>query len=435
MASRITGNVLQSATRGYAAAAAAAPKAASELNVSQLQSGALVASKENHSPLSRVSVFVRGGSSANNFSGASTMFKQIVTEGFSTPNHTGLHLTRMQEAYGLSLEMESDRELMIYHGSCTRDNVSQLFSLLSNLTSNNQYRPYECPVHYPFPMSVDKGEFKHDRIKAIMASVPPETHALDLAFKAAFRSQPLGRSEIIPDYVVPAFRAPMINDYVSGSHGSSGIVVVGTGIEHSLLEEGAATFGVLDGASTKLPSKYHGGDARVDAGGNTACVVIAGEGAPFGSDLHAASLVAAELLSSDGVSPCPLAAAAGGMPVEGLAEAYFSSGLLGVRFTAGADEVAKVSSSIGAALKGLTVGDLTGAKNTAKAKLLAQAGAGETKAIGAQLMQTGACKDMAAAVDKVSAADVTKVVKNAFGGKLSVAAYGNVDNVPYSDSI
>jgi len=435
MASRITGNVLQTATRGYAAAAAAAPKAAGELNVSQLQSGALVASKENHSPLSRVSVFVRGGSSANNFTGASTMFKQIITEGFSTPNHTGVHLTRLQEAYGLSLEMESDRELMIYHASCMRDNVHQLFSVLSNLTSNNQYRSYECPVHYPFPMSVDKGQFKHDRIRAIMASVTPEMHALDLAFKAAFRSQPLGKSEIIPEYVVSAFRAPMINEYVTGTHGSSGIVVVGTGIEHSLLEEGAATLGVVDGTSAKQPSKYHGGDARVDAGGNTACVVIAGEGAHFGSDLHAASLVAAELFNSDGLTSSPLEAAAGGVPLQGLSEAYFSSGLLGVRFTAEAGEVAKVTSSISAALKGLTVGDLAGAKAVTKTKLLAQAGAGETKTIGAMLMQTGACVDLAAAVDKVAAADVTKVVKKAFGGKLTVAAYGNVDNVPYSDSI
>merc|ERR1719334_703313 len=322
---------------------------------------------------------------------------------------------------------------MIYHGSCTRDNVHQLFSVLSNLTSNNQYRPYECPVHYPFPMSIDKGEFKHDRIKAIMASVAPETHALDLAFKAAFRSQPLGKSEIIPDYVVPAFRAPMINEYVTGSHGSSGIVVVGTGIEHSVLEEGAATFGVADDTSAKVASKYFGGDARVDAGGSTACVVIAGEGSPFGSDLHAASLVAAELLNSDALSPSPLGAAAGGVPLEGFCEAYFSSGLLGVRYTTAAGEVAKVTSSIGSALKNLSVGDLKGAKAAVRAKLLSQAGAAETKAIGSQLMQTGTCADMSAAVDKVSSADVTKVVKKAFGGQLSVAAYGNVDNVPYSD--
>merc|ERR1719309_633010 len=266
-----------------------------------------------------------------------------------------------------------------------------------------------------------------------MASVTPEMHALDLAFKAAFRSHPLGKSEIIPEYVVSAFRAPMINDYVTGTHGSSGIVVVGTGIELSLLEEGAATLGVVDGTSAKQPSKYHGGDARVDAGGNTACVVIAGEGAHFGSELHAACLVAAELLNNDGLTNSPLEAA--GVPVEGLSEAYFSSGLLGVRFTAEAGEVAKVVSSISAALKSLTVGDLAGAKAVAKTKLLAQAGAGETKTIGAQLIQTGACVDLAAAVDQVSAAAVTKVVKKAFGGKLTVAAYGNVDNVPYSDSI
>jgi len=436
MASRIKGNLLQSVTRGYAAAAAA-PKTVGELNISQLPSGTIVASKENHSPLSRISVFVRGGSSANNFAGASSLFKQIATEGFSTPSHTGMHLVRIQEAYGLDLEMQSDRELMAYHGSCDRDNVHQLFSLLSNVTSNDKYRTYECPVHYPFPASVDSGKHDHTRIKAIMAAVPHEARALDLAFKAAFRSQPLGNTDYIPDYIYDNFNADHMNAFVNASHGSKSLVVVGTGIDHSLLAEGAATFGVADGGASKTPSKYHGGDARVDAGGDTAYVVIAGEGATFGSDQHAASLVAAEVLTSDTITLSPLEAAAQGTVVKGVAEAYFSSGLLGVSFSASSADVAKVSSSIAAGLKKLapSQGAVAGAKATVKTQLMALDGADETMSLGAQLMQTGNAVDLAAAVDKVSAADVAKVLKQAFGGKLSVGAYGNVENVPYSDSI
>lgn len=436
MAGRITGNLLQSVTRGYAAAAAAAaPKAAGELTISQLQSGAIVASKENQSPLSRVSVIVRGGSSANNFAGASSMFKQIVTEGFSTPSHTGLHLVRMQEAHGITLEVEGDREILVYHAACNRDNVSELFSILANLTSNDQYRPYECPIHLPWPQCIDAGNHDHTRIKAIMAKVSPEARAVDLAFKAAFRSQPLGKTEFVPDYLYSSFNAGMINDFVKGSHRSASIVVVGTGIEHNMLEEGAATFGVAEGGVSKATSKYQGGDARVDAGGDAANVVIAGEGVPFGSDLHAASLVAAEVLTSDTLTPSPLEAAAAGTVVRGLAENYYSSGILGVSFSASAADVASVASSLAAALKTLKVSDVNGAKAVVKANLLSKSGAAETRCIGKQLMQTGNCVDLVAAVDKVSAADVAKVVKSAFSGKLSVGAYGNVDNVPYSDSL
>ena len=65
---------------------------------------------------------------------------------------------------------------------------------------------------------------------------------------------------------------------MSASHGSAGVVVVGTGIDHSILLEGAATFGVPSGGvAAKDGSKYLGGDARVDAGGDLAHVVIAGE--------------------------------------------------------------------------------------------------------------------------------------------------------------
>jgi len=444
MASKITSNFIKSraAQRGYAAAAAAAaPKAAAGLQVTQLQNGALVASIENQSPLSRVSVFVRGGTSTSAIPGASTVFKAYATEGFSTPNHTGLHLVRLQESCGITLDVEGDRELLGYHGVANRDNVHHLFSIMSNVTNNNQYRTYECPVVNAWPNSVDLGPRNHSRLMAIQAARSAEANAVDLAFKAAFRSQPLGTSEVVPDYLYGKLTAEMVNDFVSASHGSAGVVVVGTGIDHSILLEGAATFGVPSGGvAAKDGSKYLGGDARVDAGGDLAHVVIAGEAVSYAS--RAASLVAAELLSNS--SPIPngsnssaINAAAHGAATKGISQNYASTGLLGVYFSASADQVAAVSSSIAGFLRKFSASDkeVAAAKMTVKAAHAGAVGAAEAAQIGADLLHTGDCVDFSAAVDKVTAADVAQVIAKAFGGKLSVAAYGNVNNVPYSDSI
>jgi len=406
--------------------------------VTQLNSGAVVASVENHSPVSTVSVFLRGGASANNFPGASSVFKTYVQEGFSTPNHTGMHLIRLGEAAGINLEVESDREVLAYHGEANRDNIHHLFLLLSEMTSNNQYRSYECPIPVAWPDSVTAGPRHHGRLQAVQKAMSVQARVEDLVHKAAYRSQPLGNSDVIPDYMYPKLSAELVNDFVSATHGESGVVVVGAGVDHAMLIEGAATFGLKSGGvatPAEATSKYLGGDARFDAGGDTAHVIIAGQACSFASRDRLATAVAAELLNNAAV-----VANGGGVsvlnidaPTKGFTAHYKLTGLLGVSLAAPAADAAAVCGSVASFLRSYTpsVEDLALGKRTAMMKL-ADA---DTSLLGAQLLHAGEVTDDVAGVAAVTAADVAKVFATAFGGKLSVGAYGNIENVPYSDTL
>jgi len=332
----------------------------------------------------------------------------------------------------VDVSMESDREVLCYNTIANRDNAHHLFSLVTELTSNASYRPYECPIVVPWPISVDKGPRSHDRFMAIQAARCSKTKAIDLAYQAAFRSQPLGNSDVMPDHMYGTMTAEKINEFVQSTHGPSGLVVVGSGVEHAMLVDAATTFGVNGGAALKptpATSQYLAGDARVDAGGDLAHVVIAGPGAPFAERLTAQ--VAAALL--DG-SPH---LAALGAEVAGVSGSYKCTGLLGIYMAVPHALSGKVTTAVAGWLRQYQPSEAEVADAVAKVRtsLASAHGAAEAGLVGRQLLQEGTLSDQLAALDAVTPAQVSQALSTAFSGKLSVGAYGTIKDVPYSDTL
>jgi len=438
--SKVVNNALRLSKRSYGAAAAQA-LAKEGLQVSKLNNGAVVASIDTGSALARIAVYFKGGARYNTFPGANSALCTVASGGYSSAQHTGLHLTRSREQTGATLAVTSGREALAYSVASSRDEVTVPLYTLANLTSNDSYRYWELPN----PEEIG-------RLKAMQECSAVDT-ALDLAVKAAFRAHPLGNPSRVPDYYLGKLSADDLNAFVRATHGQSSMVVVGSGIDHDLLVDSASGLGVAT-PSAPAPSasaaKYLGGDVRVETGGALAAVVVAGEGAAVGTSDHLAALVAAEVLvpscgvkySDGGVSSALVAAANGvGAQVGPVAEFYQDTGLLGLSVVAPAAEAPALVSSLAASLRSLQPSEaaVAAAKRRVEAKLLIEDSAeGFLSSVGKQLLLRGevtGVEEHVKDVQAVSAAAVAKVLKKAFGGKLTVAATGSVNNVPYSDTL
>jgi predicted Zn-dependent peptidase len=351
-------------------------------------------------------------------------------------------MQRTLQHIGATLAVTSDRELAVYALASNRDSVGETLSLLASLTSNNSYRAYE------FPCSEFPDKPINHRLKATL-QLSPEEILVDMLGKAAFRAQPLGNSIYVPNYNVNKISADQVNAFVSATHGAGGLVVVGTGVDHGVLVSGAEALGLANGSvPCNNPTKYLGGDLRLETGGRMAHVAVVGEGAKVGGSDSLATEVAAQLLGGgrsvkygNNSSSALLRALKAQSLIQGYSLSFSDTGLLGFSVRAPAQEAPKVVSGLVKAAKNLTVSDkdVAGAKARVKTALLStNSGCGEVQRTGRQLLLTGSSVDVADAVkaiDAVSPADVTKAIARAFSGKLTVAAVGNVNDVPYSDTL
>jgi len=439
MASKIARKSLAISSRCYGTAVPL-PSQEETLKVSKSTTGATVVTVDSNSPLAAVSVFFKAGARYNSFPGASMALEHLVTGGKNTAEHIGEKYVRAREHSGISFDVHVGRELLSYTCVGRKDAVQVHLGQLATATSSTSYITY-LPHTYITPLDKARLDLSLD--------VHPVVLVRDLLYKAAFRGHPLGNSAYLPPRLTSKLSLDMVVDFMKKTHGKSGMTVVGSGVDHFQLLESVSDLGMEEGgvAHSAQPAKYFGGDERIEIGGGLATVIVAGEGAAFGTPESAAAKVASTLLSTGSVGlvapTTGLARAAKGVPfisVEGLSEGCEDSGLLGFQVVAAATEAPQLVTNLTAALKGYTVteADFAAAKAKAKAAILHQTQLANLSVIGQHSVIKGEVKDLAdavKAVDAVSLGAVQAALKKAFGGKLTVAAVGNVNNVPYSDTM
>ncbi|ULT84580.1 hypothetical protein L3Y34_013318 [Caenorhabditis briggsae] len=185
-----------------------------------------------------------------------------------------------------------------------------------------------------------------------------------------------------------------------------------------------------------------GGEVRRDADSKYAHVIVAGEGAA-GNNAKALATQAVLLTALGNSSPVKFSTSATGVigkaaGENGSASAYQAvhsdSGLAGAYIVADGAHIGQVVSNVVGALKSFKVADIESVKKQAYNNALRASAHSDNFAIErtSQLFQSQ--DNFIELISSVSTDDVDAAAKK-LTNKLSVASYGNINEVPYVDTL
>lgn len=431
--------------RGLSAQAAACPSSSpaglGQVKTTVLPNKLVVASVDSILPISTVSVLFKAGSRYEKPDNLGTTHMLRIAAGLTTKDSTQFGITRNLQEIGATLSCDTDRETVAYTLQSALDKLDTGLKFLQDVAVEQVFKPWELSDNIP-------------RLKYELAGVSPYSKLLDAVHKAAFRSG-LGNSIYCPDYLVGKHSSESLQHYVKSHFTTNRTAVVGVGVDHSELVCFAQNLPLESGAGpAESPSKYYGGDVRIDTAGDLTHVAVAVEGAclkntkevlAFGILQHVLGVGPAVKWGS-GASPFSKAVggAVGSEPfaVTGFNASYSDSGLFGFVASSPANIAGKVVESAVKLLKSGNVSSADVARGKAQLKaaiLLAQEGSiTAAEDLGTQAVLLGNILSgpaAVAAVDSITDAEVNAAASRVKSGKLSVAGIGQLANVPYSDQL
>lgn len=439
MASKLLGSQTLRSTRNYASAAAKTVPTAEtsqQIKTTTLNNGLIVTSVESSSPLSRVAVAFRVGS-RNEPAGKEGLVHVLrMASMLSTRQTSQFALTRTLNQAGASLECASGREHIIYSLNCSRQHIGGLLPKLSDVATQQTFKPWELNDNIY-------------RIKLDLAAVNPQAKAIDLLHKVGFRHG-LGNSLFCPSHMVGKHSSEDLKQFVSTSFTSKNAAVIGVGVPHEQLVEYAQKLSLVSASSgSSAASKIHGGDVRVELGGNTAHVALATAGGSLSDFKNALVFALLQRVLGSGlvkygnssvskllaVDPSLIAASA-------LNLNYSDAGLFGLTISAPANMTKDAVLKAAKLLRSLKISDaqLASAKAQLKADLLMglDNSAQALENLTLSTFFNGSSTDVFAVLsqmEKITSADVNAVAGQLTSAKFAVAAVGNVQHVPYADEL
>ncbi|CAH4028699.1 cytochrome b-c1 complex subunit 2, mitochondrial-like [Pieris brassicae] len=427
--------VRQIATRSYAQAAPATREVRVNSNI--LSNKTFVATVDNGSPVTRVTIAFKAGSRYEPQTELGVAHVLRSAAGLSTRNASAFMISRKLSQVGASFSASGDREFIYYTLEATQDNLDVALEYLNNIVSNQEFRPWELSDNAP-------------RMKYEIASLAPQIRAVDLLHRAAYR-RGLGNSLFISPKKIGHISSESVQHYASTtlSHSRCAIVVVGSNKEKASIVAQALQLPSSGDASCEKAS-YFGGELRKEMGGDLAHVAIAVQGASAGSKQSLALAVAAKAIGSGpvtkwGADNSPIAKAIGNVgpfAAAGFNVSYSDNGLFGVILSVAKDEAASAVKSAGQFLKNPSLSNeaIQAGKNQLKLQVLSEAdhGSALVESLAAQGFYTGTAKspiEIAAEIDQISDNDVSQALSNAVRNKMSMGAVGNLAFVPYVDEV
>lgn len=424
----------------------AAPLAPQNVQVSKLPNGLVIASLENYSPLSSVGVFVKSGSRYETVENQGVSHVLRLAANLTTKGASAFRICRGLEAIGGSLSVTSSRESMVYTADCLRSDVDSLLEFLVNVTSAQEFRPWEVDDLTP-RVKIDKA----------LAQQSPQIGVIEKLHEAAYKNA-LSNSLYCPDYMVGRVSSEQLQSFVEDTFTTGRMALVGVGVKHSILRQaGEGLLSVRSGTGAPAAkSVYRGGELRVQNNDDLVHALVASEGAVAGSAEANAFTVLQRILGagphvkrgssftsklSQGIAKATT------QPFDATAfnASYSDSGLFGIYTIAQADSAGEVIKAAiaqvgGVAEGGVAAADISRAKSQVKAEYLMsmESSEGLLEEVGAQALATGAYQDPDAvlkAIDAVTQDDVVKAAKKFVAGKKTMAASGHLINTPFVDEV
>ncbi|CAB3361852.1 Hypothetical predicted protein [Cloeon dipterum] len=435
------------AQRQYAAGQAAAKPlqaaASQDAKTTVLPNKLVVASVENNSPLSRVSVFFRAGSrfeSTENLGAAH--FLRIVA-GLATRGASHFSITRNLQQLGANLTCQVGREHIAYTLEATNDTIEPTLNFLLEIASKQAFKPWELSDAVP-------------RLRYELAGLSAPAKAVDLLHQAAFRSG-LGNSLYVAKRNIGKLSSETMQHFVNQHFTSARCAVVGVGVDQELLVPAAQSL-ALDSANGPAAIKptFYASELRRDIASNSAFVAIATQGASVSNAkdavtfalLHKVAGAGPSVKWSNGAATSPVAKAAAAaaenevIAASAFNTSYSDAGLFGAVVAAPSNVAGKAVEAVVRSLRSLSVSDadVKRAKSQLKAQLLqeTETGSGLIESIGLEAVLRGSVapsSQVLGLIDSVSTADVAAAAKKVSSGKLAMAAVGNLSQVPYLDQL
>ncbi|XP_047215250.1 cytochrome b-c1 complex subunit 2, mitochondrial-like [Girardinichthys multiradiatus] len=424
----------------------AVPLPPQNVQVSKLPNGLVIASLENYFPLSSVSVFVKAGSLHENADNLGVSHVLRLAANLTTKGASAFKICCSVEALGGSLSVTGSRENIIYSAECLRDDLDSLLDLLVNVTTVQEFRPWE----------VDELTSRVKTDKAL-AQQCPQISVIEKLHEAAYKNT-LSNSVYCPDFMVGRVSSEQLHSFVKDSFTTGRMALVGVGVNHSVLSQvGEGLLSVRSGTGAPVAKAvYRGGELRVQNRDELVHALVVSEGAVTGTAEANAFTVLQRIL---GAGPhVKLGSSFTSKLSQGVAKStaqpfdatafnasYSDSGLFGVYTIAQATSAGEVIRAAIAQVKGVAEGnvteaDITRAKNQVKAEYLMsiESSEGLMEEIGAQVLSTAAYQapeSVLQAIDTITKNDVVMAARKFVDGKKTMAASGHLINTPFVDEL
>ncbi|EMR67475.1 Cytochrome b-c1 complex subunit 2, mitochondrial [Eutypa lata] len=436
--------------RGYAAAAATATPSSTPASFTYDTSdiaGVKVATRDSHGPTTKLAVVAKAGTRYQPAPGLTVGLEEFAFK--NTLKRSALLITREAELLGGQLLAYHTREALVLEARFLRDDIPYFAELLAEVISQTKYTTHE--FHEDIERVI---HLKQARLAGDVSAL-----ALDAAHSVAFHKG-LGASQ----YPTPSVNYKSytnehsIASFAEAVYAKPNIALVADGASTNALSRWTEQFFKNVPASSNSSvtlnteaTKYFGGEQRIAHSGGSS-LVIAFPGSSFGTFKPEVAVLSALLGGQPNVKWSPgfnllskANAATPGATSTATNLAYSDAGLLTIQITGSAGAVNAHAKQAAAALKSISEGkvskeDLT--KAIAKAKFDAleasQSGVSTLLSAGTGIIHTGKpfqIVETVKSIDGVTAEKLKTAAKSLVDGKASVAAVGDLHQLPFAEEL
>jgi len=418
---------------------------AEPLKQTKLLNGVLVASIENHSPNTKIGVFLRAGSRYETSENLGITHVLRNSLGLSTRTSTIFGITRNIDYHGGLLNATTTRDNFVYQLENIRDKNFDTVKYLIDSISRPAFKHWELEDNlYRLKLDVERHQ------------LDAQSQLADCLHRAAYRGG-LSNPLLIQSFNIGKRTQEQLFDFTKNYFTSNDAVVVGLGVDHEQLVDLVQKEIELSTMTNSEPnkSKYIGGDCRLPFGSKLTFATVVTEGVPLKNkkevlvlDLFAQMLgTTSRVKHSNGAGKLQQAVqqiAKEPFKIGALNKSYLDTGLFG--FTSICDgketkEIIKLSvATVKKTAKDFNETDLKIGKTKLKSALFdcVEDQSSLLECLGTEGSLTGqvtSSEEIEKLIDSISVQDVTSLATKIVKGKPSIAAVGHLDNMPYAEDL